>query len=205
MIVVPYAPRTRSVTRRALEERGHRRVVNRAAAGVYPSGPVTPYPEGTASTLDGPAVHTESCAARPVLMSHRDTFASAACVGSPEDFAPTREEPEVPTALRTICQRCPARHACLQIALELAATGYWAATTTRQRRNMTSPADPGQSPQGDLAPVREDRLHRTGQESRGWYRRGCRCRGCQNANAAQRRLERARRPGRTRALTAVSA
>lgn len=61
--------------------------------------------------------------------------ASAACRGHEGDFFPAGGEKfEPPAWLVELCGSCPVRQACLDWAVTHREQGYWAGTTTQQRR-----------------------------------------------------------------------
>ena len=98
------------------------------------------------------------------------TALRAACAGNTTiDFFPQREARKVPAAARTLCDSCPLRDPCLAWAISFDAEGYWAGTTTLQRR-------------GDVPPEKKP-LH-DGPGTASLYRRvpgrdrGCRCDEC---------------------------
>jgi Transcription factor WhiB len=52
----------------------------------------------------------------------------------PDAWVPRTEAAEVPPWVEQLCRRCPVRAACRQAAVASGSTGYWAASTTRQRK-----------------------------------------------------------------------
>lgn len=113
------------------------------------------------------------------------------------------EQPAVPEAQRQLCVQCPARQWCLATAVDTASVGYWAGTTTVQRRALQRG--------GALSVARVDAqaaaaepTHLVGQGSLRSYRRDrCRCSECKRCNAAAKVVERGRE--RSRAAGVASA
>jgi len=143
-----------------------------------------PYAEGTASMLSDPEAHHigDASASSP---SPRPRCATN------WDWVPPHEHGVVPAALRQLCAQCPLRQECLDTAVTTNSEGYWAGTTTKERAVLrrTGPVTVArvETLQGDATA-----LHPVGQESRTFYRKGCRCRGCRWHNARTRAQERAR-------------
>jgi len=133
-----------------------------------------------------------------------------ACAGRADlDWVPDREADVVPRLQRRLCRSCPTRSSCLTRALETRSVGYWAGTTTADRRALAGEAGPSltelDAHQDDLARSlaaaaaadRAQALHPTGEGDLSWYRRrGCRCSECRAANSAHRAAERARAASR---------
>ena len=114
--------------------------------------------------------------------SNAPLFSGAACAGESQyDWLPDNETDTVPAGMAALCNGCPARVECLTWAVSWDAEGYWAGTTTQQRRGK------GRS---DQNPTHD------GPGSSSLYRRGCRCRDCKNAQADRIRYHRARNKGR---------
>lgn len=59
----------------------------------------------------------------------------AACIGlDPELFFPTNNmNPKIERLLKKTCMNCPVFDACLDYALKVKVSGYWAGTTERNR------------------------------------------------------------------------
>lgn len=105
----------------------------------------------------------------------------AACAGNTQfDWIPAVETDTVPAGMAALCSSCPARSECLAWALSWDADGYWAGTTTAQRRGRGRADQPA--------------IH-DGPGSSTLYRQGCRCRGCKDAQADRIRTQRARNRG----------
>ncbi|MGV1010109.1 MAG: WhiB family transcriptional regulator [Dermatophilaceae bacterium] len=101
-----------------------------------------------------------------------------------------------------LCRGCPGRQQCLQWALAGQEQGYWAGTTTDDRRWMDTHGQTDVQIADRLQEsvhrqVTMGALHREGKGSYYWYRRrGCRCGECQWANSAARAEERAKALGK---------
>lgn len=133
-----------------------------------------------------------------------------ACTGRADlDWVPDREALVVPRLQRRLCRSCPARSTCLTRALETRSVGYWAGTTTADRKALAGDAGPllpeldarqdelARSLAAAAAADRAQALHPAGEGDLWWYRRrGCRCSQCRAANAAHRSAERARAASR---------
>lgn len=134
----------------------------------------------------------------------------AACAGRADlDWVPDREANVVPRLQLRLCRSCPTRSSCLTRAVETHSVGYWAGTTTADRRALAGDAGPSltelDARQGELAlslaaaaaADRAQALHPAGEGDLSWYRRrGCRCSECRAANTAHRAAERARAASR---------
>lgn len=128
---------------------------------------------------------------------------SPACASStsPDDWVPTgRERAVVPAQLATLCQACPAREECLAWAILSDSRGYWAGTTTANRRTMVQARNTSVSYadelQGSMRSLTPEPLHAAGMGSAQWYRkRGCHCDECRAAAADRRARQRGRSPG----------
>lgn len=140
--------------------------------------------------------------------------ASSACSGRVDlDWVPDQEAPVVPRLQRRLCRSCPLRSTCLTLALQTGSVGYWAGTTTADRRALAGRDDLRlvdlDARQDELARTlaaaaateRAQALHPAGAGHVRWYRRGCRCSECRSANTALRAAERAR--AASRALVAA--
>lgn len=121
------------------------------------------------------------------------------------DWVPDREAPVVPRLQRRLCRSCPTRSSCLTRALETRSVGYWAGTTTADRKTLAGDAGPllpeldarqdelARSLAAAAADDQAQALHQAGEGDLNWYRRrGCRCAECRAANTAHRAAERAR-------------
>jgi len=106
------------------------------------------------------------------------TLTAAACAGDTSiDWIPAFEPDQVPDAVARLCGSCPARNACLAWATVWDAQGFWAGTTTAQRRGSArAPQDPTHEGPGSI--------YR--------YQQGCRCRDCKDAQRDRMRRRRAR-------------
>lgn len=162
----------------------------------------TPCRDHTTTGLAGQAARDISEAICP---PHSGTFAlaSAACSTQPEqlDWVPDRERSTVPTVMAQLCRQCPVRQQCLRWALAGQEHGYWAATTSADRRTMIALGQTSVQAADSLQQLQQmthhdpdaAALHPQGQGSTYWYRRrGCRCRECQTANSTARARERAK-------------
>lgn len=117
-----------------------------------------------------------------------------ACAGRWDlDWVPDKELDVVPDALYRLCARCPLRAACLKQSVVFDSGGYWAGTTTADRRRLTAggalsvpAADRLRAGKHNPAPA----MHPAGAGSMRWYRRGCHCVQCRRCNAQQRSRER---------------
>lgn len=121
------------------------------------------------------------------------------------DWVPDAENAVVPDVMRRVCGACPLQVRCLQVAVQSGSEGYWAATTTQDRRHMLEAGEvsvaAGERLQAgeraraahELACDREKALHPAGEGNLWWYRRrGCRCVECRRHNADRRAEERCR-------------
>lgn len=114
------------------------------------------------------------------------------------EWVPDREKLLVPEIMAQLCRGCPGRQQCLLWALAGQEQGYWAATTTADRRRMATHGQTGVHTADWLQEsARRQAIagarHREGEGSYFWYRRrGCRCGECQGANSAARAQERAK-------------
>ena len=131
---------------------------------------------------------------------------SASCAGRADlDWVPDSEAAVVPRLQRRLCLSCPGREACLTRALETRSVGYWAGTTTADRKTLSGVVGPllpvmdsrqdqlARDAAAEAAAERATALHAAGEGDLAWYRRrGCRCGECRAANSAHRAAERAR-------------
>lgn len=122
-----------------------------------------------------------------------------ACKGRLDlEWVPDREADTVPAQLRELCLSCPLREACLAVAIATDSEGYWAGTTTNDRRQASRPGravlvQVDRTVEAQLAADAAVALHGPGSGSLQWYRRGgCRCSECRRANAQNRAAQRAR-------------
>lgn len=135
--------------------------------------------------------------------------ASSACSGRMDlDWVPDQEAPVVPRLQRRLCRSCPLRLTCLTRALQTQSVGYWAGTTTADRKALAGAGDLQlvdlDARQDELARTlaaaaaaeRAQALHPAGEGRLRWYRRGCRCSECRSANTSLRAAERARTSSR---------
>lgn len=116
------------------------------------------------------------------------------CLGSDAEWIPDHEAETVPAPMAELCLSCEGRQQCLLWACLEQEPGYWAATTTRARREAC----------GNLEYLLEhptvaarSTMHPVGAGTVSTYRAGCDCDECRAANArakaAERRRARARR------------
>lgn len=155
--------------------------------------PRTAYTQATANMQVDPAVRPSGRAVESI------SDLSATCMDRIDlDWVPEREAATVPLELREMCLTCPVRVACLMDAIDTDSEGYWAGTTTRDRRLLTrrGPATLAEADRLVAAQLAADaRLarHRPGEGDLRWYRQGgCRCSECRRANAHNRSQQRAR-------------
>lgn len=115
------------------------------------------------------------------------------CSQTTWDWVPNTEAEAVPPQFRTLCQSCPGLQTCLTKALQHDASGYWAGSTTRQRKRVrelpTIEAMLAQISELNQAPVPH---HEPGKGSERRYKAGCHCTECRKAHTATRRKERSR-------------
>ena len=153
---------------------------------------------------------TESMPADPEARHSRDvaseSFSGAfpietarcATYPTPMEWVPNREQRVVPDLMTALCRRCPGRQTCLLWALTDDLEGYWAGTTTADRKKMRQLDQPNLQTADWLQQMARRELtvgalHEVGEGSYWWYRRrGCRCGECKTANARQRAQERAK-------------
>lgn len=145
------------------------------------------YSDITASMPGDPAASLTGMAAGSV--SGRQ-----ACAGRWDlDWVPDKELDVVPDALYRLCARCPLRAACLAQSVVFGSSGYWAGTTTADRRRLTAGGTLSVSAADRLRTGRRNSahaMHPVGGGSMRWYRRGCHCEQCRRCNAHQRSRER---------------
>lgn len=121
------------------------------------------------------------------------------------EWVPAVEEAVVPSEQAGLCGGCSTRQGCLLWATMSGSEGYWAGTTTQDRRILwraerltVTAADARRVEQlNTIAAVEradaDSSLHEPGEGTLRWYRqRGCRCSQCRGENAANRARERAR-------------
>lgn len=142
---------------------------------------------GTASMLGDPEAHRSGDAS----VSCPDL--AVPCAGVDLEWVPDVEQPVVPLMQRQLCLRCPARQWCLTTAVATGSHGYWAGTTTAQRRALHQQGGPIDVAAADQAQAKQLPTHLPGQGSLSSYRRDrCRCHECRRYNADAKMLERAR-------------
>lgn len=156
------------------------------------------YAGRTASMLGDPEAHRfgDASASSP---AHRTRCCTD---GADLDWVPAHEHPVVPPALRHLCLQCPLRQWCLDTAVATDSEGYWAGTTTADRRTLRR-TGPVTVTRADTLLGESAALHPAGLESRTFYRKGCRCRGCRWHHARARAQDRSRR--HQRLLTTAAA
>ncbi|MGF0118749.1 WhiB family transcriptional regulator [Promicromonospora sp. Marseille-Q5078] len=122
------------------------------------------------------------------------------------EWVPERETIIVPDEMTALCQRCPGRQDCLLWALAGDEDGYWAATTSEDRKQMRSIGRDDVDTADWLQKIQREKSiakHAPGEGSSNNYRRkGCRCHECRAANSAERTAERARARARATAAAA---
>ncbi len=123
------------------------------------------------------------------------------CVGSDAEWVPDHEAGTVPGPMAELCLACECRQQCLLWALLEDAPGYWAATTTRARREA----------HGDLQSLLENptvaarsTTHPVGAGTVSTYRAGCDCDECRGANARAKADQRQRAKERRVAAALVA-
>lgn len=137
---------------------------------------------------------------------------SAACADRLDlEWVPDHEEQLVPEGQVQLCRACPIRAGCLLNAVSTGSEGYWAGTTTADRRRLVDdgPLTPAaaeelrSSVEAEIELKRagaEVALHEPGAGSMTWYgRHGCRCTECRRANSEKRAAQRTRRRHRLQA------
>lgn len=158
------------------------------------------YADTTENTLGATGAHHLDVipAARP---SH---IRDPRCVGSDLEWVPDQEATLVPEEMAAVCRDCPGRTDCLLLALFDDVDGYWAGTTTRQRRQLGQEGSPGEilavvDNDSEQARVRALPVHPAGEGSQNHYRYSrCRCDECRAAHTLARQEERARLRARQR-------
>jgi hypothetical protein len=151
------------------------------------------YPEATAST------QADTEAPQPgVSVSSFGSDLDAALCRRPHlrglDWTPDQEEILVPEVLAVACQECPVRAACLRWAIANDEVGYWAASTSADRAQMSITDGPGDADRVRRQHLAEDlaaSLHPDQPPSMWWYRAGCRCLGCRRCNRDRARAAKA--------------
>ena len=114
------------------------------------------------------------------------------------DWVPAYENASVPEEMATLCRGCVSRQQCLLWALATEEVGYWAATTTRDRRQMRSLGQASVDTADWLQSHYIAAPHAPGEGSLKHYKRSkCRCSECRQANADAKQRERAARAQRT--------
>lgn len=157
----------------------------------------TRYAETTASMLPGlEAPPDEGRASESSLKDFPIDSARCATYPGELEWIPDQEQSVVPAPMAALCRRCPGRDSCLLWALRVGEPGYWAGTTSADRRAMVASANISTRAADNLQlqarqKYQEGALHPYGEGSFSWYRRsGCRCGECRAANAAARAAER---------------
>ncbi|ACZ32399.1 transcription factor WhiB (plasmid) [Xylanimonas cellulosilytica DSM 15894] len=152
-----------------------------------------------------PAAHPQTDAVA-VSLSRRFPIEDARCATHPVDleWVPDHERAVVPPQLAALCRRCDGRANCLLWALAGDEQGYWAGTTAADRTQLRTlgqetieAADWLQ--QRARHNANDGALHREGEGSHRWYRKGCHCDECKAANAVARASERANAKARAAA------
>lgn len=165
------------------------------------------YSVGTARMQPDP--EARHCFGGEASVSYRDQFPIdvARCAINPLaddlDWTPNTELCVVPEEMMALCRRCPGREHCLAWALTPDVhgepqVGYWAGTTSRDRRVMvaTGLSDVAAAERLQAkarADAIADALHPRGEGSLVWSRKGCHCVECRRAAADKKARERARR------------
>lgn len=163
----------------------------------------TAYTGLTASMqVDPEAPHPDEAAS---VSSLAVSISNARCSSRPGaiEWVPDRERTVVPDAMATLCRRCESRQQCLIWALGGREVGYWAATTTADRKRMSELGETSVEAADRMQRLARSAetagaLHPAGEGSYWWYRRRhCRCTECMRANAKARAEERAKARCRT--------
>lgn len=155
------------------------------------------YPELTTSKLSVSEVPTGSGGTFEVLDPLPEVtpdLAGASCSNNTvvHEWVPSAEAALVPTELTAICRSCPVRAACLAWAIAHQPVGYWAATTSSDRRvllreDTTSVARADEIQDEIFDEVYPSPIH-SGPGCRHWYREGCRCMECRTDRATYRQV-----------------
>lgn len=188
-----------------------RAVYDRATASM-PVAPEAPPPYSGAPAVPAPRGHSGSALiSAPAGNGPVVTMAACASGAAAElDWVPDGgEAAAVPEGMRQVCLSCPGRLDCLLMAVFHDSEGYWAATTTADRRQMVEEGTVGLARANGLqaslraqpAKAEAEALHAEGEGSLRRYRAKCRCGECRRSNADQRAKERA---GRKAALGQAS-
>ena len=167
--------------------------------------PTTPtlnyYDQSTTSAKVDPEAHPRGGPpGSPALAAMDRLPAKWPCADVAAEWVPLREEALVPEPLVATCASCPLRGDCLAGAIARDEHGYWAGTTTADRREMRAQgctslaeADACQArAAAALAARSPGPTHALGAVGYRGYRGGCRCLGCRAGNAAARAGERRR-------------
>ncbi len=157
-----------------------------------------PYARRTASMLGDPEAHRFGDASVSSSSPRARCFTDGAAL----DWVPLHEHGVVPATLRQLCVQCPVRQWCLDTAVTTDSEGYWAGTTTDERILLRR-TGPVTVTRADALRGADTALHAPGEESRTFYRKGCRCRGCRWHHARVRAQERSRCARRALSSTAA--
>lgn len=122
------------------------------------------------------------------------------CAAEGLEWVPTVEQVVVPLVQRRLCLQCPVRQWCLEMAVATDSPGYWAGTTSRQRRALRRTGQITVELADERQPV-EAVVHPPGKGLLSAYRNDrCRCQECRGCNTDARRRERGKQahrgPGR---------
>lgn len=157
------------------------------------------YDQATTSAQVDPEAHPRGGPPGPPTLAAMDRLPTRwPCADVAAEWVPLREEVLVPGPLVATCGRCPLRGDCLAGAIARDEHGYWAGTTTADRRAMRA-AGTTSLPAADACQTRAAQAlaqrsaaptHAPVAAGYRGYRRGCRCSRCRAGNAAARGAER---------------
>lgn len=157
------------------------------------------YDQATTSAQVDPEAHPSGGPpGSPTLATMNHLPVRWPCADIAAEWVPLREQALVPGPLVATCASCPLRGDCLAGAIARDEHGYWAGTTTADRRAMRSAgttslraADACQTRAAQaLAERSAAPTHAPGAAGYRGYRCGCRCGRCRAGNTAARGAER---------------
>lgn len=168
---------------------------------MHTSATLNAYASSTTSAQVDPEAHPRGGPPGSPTLAVMDRLpARWPCADVAAEWVPLREQALVPGALVATCASCPLRGDCLAGAIARDEHGYWAGTTTADRRAMREAgttslraADACQTRAAQAAAQRSAApTHARGAAGYRGYRRGCRCGRCRAGNAVARGAERRR-------------